>query len=176
MSERGEILARYARAKVREALGGAPASRPDDPWCRELGATFVTLRRRGRLQGCIGTLEPARPIVDDVGHNAIAAATRDPRTRPIGLAEVDAHDVEVSILSPLEPIERADIRPGTDGIVMYVGDQRVTFLPVMWETFPEIGTFLGALMQKAGLPRDYWSDDVRLMRYTVDHTLDPAPR
>ncbi len=176
MSERGEILARYGRAKVREVLGGETAVEPADVWCKEHGATFVTLRRNGRLQGCIGTLEAARPIVEDVGHNAVAAATRDPRTKPIVLREVDAHDLEVSILSTLEPIERAQIRPGTDGVVIYLGERRVTFLPVMWETFPEIEQFLGALMQKAGLPRDFWNDEVRIARYTVDHTLDPAPR
>jgi len=86
MSERGPVLVQWARAKLREAFGGAPAVRPEGAWCSEPGAVFVTLRRRGRLHGCIGSLEATRAIVDDVGNNAVAAATRDPRAVPIDVA------------------------------------------------------------------------------------------
>ena len=173
MSDRGAVLAKFARAKVREALGGERAVRPDAAWCAEPGAVFVTLRRRGRLHGCIGSLEPTRAIVDDVGHNAIAAATRDPRATPIVLDDVDDLDLEVSILSPLEPVELAAVRPGKDGIVMIHRDKRATFLPVMWETFSDVTTFMAALRHKAGFVA---TSEIRLMRYTVEHHFDPAPK
>lgn len=177
MSERGPILVRYARARLREALGGPMAERPSGPWCSELAATFVTLRwPTGQLQGCIGTLEADRPIVEDVGHNAIAAGTRDPRTRPCVLAEVDKLDVELSILSPLEPIGgEHEIRVGTDGIVLLAGARRATFLPVMWERLRDVPTFMAELRHKCGLPRNY-AGEVALMRYTVEKHTDLAPR
>lgn len=176
MTERGNVLVRYARARLREALGGPVAPRPEGTWCDEPRATFVTLRwKTGDLQGCIGSLEPDRPIVDDVAHNVIAAGTRDPRTTPCTLADVDALHVELSILSPLEPIaSEADIRVGIDGVVLVHEFRRATFLPIMWERLPDLPTFMGELRRKAGLPRDF-AGDVQLMRYTVDKFEDRAP-
>ena len=175
MKEIGGVLVKWARARLREHLGDRAASRPAGTWTDEPGATFVTLRwRSGDLQGCIGSLEPDRGIVDDVAHNAIAAGTRDPRTKPCVLRDVDNLHVELSILSPLEPIggER-DIRIGVDGIVLLHEFRRATFLPVMWERLRDLPTFMGELRRKAGLPRDF-AGEVQLMRYTVDKFEDPA--
>ena len=174
--EHGMVLVKYARERLREALGGPPAERPTGAWCDERGATFVTLRwKSGDLQGCIGSLEADRPIVDDVAYNAVAAGTRDPRTTPCKLADVDKLNVELSILSPLEPIaSEADIRIGIDGIVLLQDHRRATFLPVMWERLPTVKMFIQELRHKAGLPRDF-AGQVRLMRYTVEHFEDNAP-
>lgn len=176
LAEHGPQLVRYARAHLREALGGPRAARPTGEWCDELAATFVTLRwKGGDLQGCIGTLEADRPIVDDVAYNAVAAGTRDPRTTPCTLDDIDRLHVELSILSPLEPIaSEADIRVGTDGIVLLHHGRRATFLPIMWERFPTKDVFMGELRRKAGLPRDF-AGDVGLLRYTAAKFEDPAP-
>jgi AmmeMemoRadiSam system protein A len=175
VKQHGDVLVKYARERLREALGGPAAARPSGTWTDEPGATFVTLRwKSGDLQGCIGSLEPDRGIVDDVGHNAIAAGTRDPRTQPCKLADVDHLHVELSILSVLEPIaSEADIRIGIDGIVLIYEFRRATFLPVMWERLKDKKTFMGELRRKAGLPRDF-AGQVQLMRYTVDHFEDRA--
>jgi AmmeMemoRadiSam system protein A len=172
----GDVLVKFARASLREALGGPAAVRPAGAWCEELRATFVTLRwKAGTLQGCIGSLEAERAILDDVAHNAIAAGTRDPRTQPCTLGDVDKLHVELSILSPLEPIaSAADIRIGTDGVVLVHEFRRATFLPIMWERLPDLKAFLGELRRKAGLHRDF-AGEVQLMRYTVDHFEDKAP-
>jgi len=173
----GHELVRYARAHLREALGGSKAAKPTGEWCREPGATFVTLRWKqgGDLQGCIGTLEADRPIVDDVAYNAVAAGTRDPRTKPCTLADIDNLHVELSILSPLEPIAgEADIRVGTDGILLMAHGRRSTFLPVMWERLPTREIFMQELRRKAGLPRDFAGEHT-LLRYTAAKFEDPAP-
>ena len=179
MSEvaQGMLLVRYAREKLREHLGGPLAVKPNGTWCDVQGATFVTLRwPNGQLQGCIGTLEAERSLVDDVASNAIAAGIRDPRTRPCVLADVDKLDVELSILSPLEPIGgEVDIRVGTDGIVLLAAGRRATFLPVMWERLRDIPTFMAELKHKAGLPRTY-AGELQLVRYTVEKHTDPASR
>jgi len=72
--EQATVLARYARDVVREALGGERASAPHGGVFDEPGASFVSLHWvGGRLQGCIGSLEPKRPLADDVAKNARAA-------------------------------------------------------------------------------------------------------
>ncbi len=175
-AEHGEVLVRFARAALLDALGGPRAERPTGEWCSVPAATFVTLRwRSGDLQGCIGTLEADRAIVDDVAYNVVAAGTRDPRTRACTLGDVENLHVDLSILSPLEPIaSAADIRIGTDGIVLFCRGRRATFLPVMWERLPTREIFMAELRHKAGLPRDC-ADEARLMRYTVDKFEDRAP-
>jgi AmmeMemoRadiSam system protein A len=161
-----EVLARFARDHLRHTFGGEAATRPTG--YGEQGAAFVTLRwRDGSLQGCIGSLEAHRPLIDDVAANAIAAATRDRRGRAVSLPDIDALDVEVSILSPLEPIASvADIRRGTDGVVLVRPPHRATFLPVMWARLPELDTFMAALRDKLG------SRENAMYRYTVEHHLD----
>ena len=176
MIEYGPLLVRHARAHLRGVLGGPTAERPTGAWCDTKAATFVTLRwRSGDLQGCIGTLQADRGILDDVEYNAIAAGTRDPRTRPCKLGDIDNLHVELSILSPLEPIgSEDDIRVGTDGIVLHASGRRATFLPVMWERLPTKQIFMAELRHKAGLSRTY-AGEMQLMRYTVDKFEDPAP-
>jgi hypothetical protein len=183
MKTKGPVLTQWARAHLREALGGPPAERPAEPWCAEPAATFVTLRwTDGELQGCIGSLAAVRPIADDVADHVVSAALHDPRSEPIGLGDVDDLDLEVSVLTPLEPIEFTDeasaldaIRAGVDGLVFSAHGRRSTLLPIMWEQLPDKKTFMSALKQKAGLSSKFWSDDVKLWRYTAERYEDPAP-
>jgi AmmeMemoRadiSam system protein A len=67
---------------------------------------FVTLRRKtGELRGCVGSQHAcAATVLDEVLRVAPLAATRDPRFPPVGLAELDGLSIEVSILTPLEPV------------------------------------------------------------------------
>ncbi len=176
----GAELAAWARARLRQALGGPHAERPAGAWSEAPGATFVTLRwPDGRLQGCIGSLVAHAPIASDAAQNAIAAGLRDPRALHLRLGDVDILDLELSILSSTEPIAFDDeaaaiaaIRPGIDGIVFRWHDHSATFLPVMWKELPDVRVFLGELKRKAGLAYDFWDDDVRLERYTVDKHTD----
>lgn len=180
--QRGAELLRWARECLRDALGGPTASPPTAAWTREPGATFVSLHwPDGELQGCIGSLEAHQSLADDVARNAVAAGTRDPRGRWLELDDVDELDIEVSILSPLELLAfgseaeaKALVRPGIDGLLLEARGRRGTLLPVVWESLPEVDEFFDALKRKAGLPADYWSDDVRLWRYTVELHRDRA--
>ena len=86
---------------------------PDHPSLSETGASFVTLNRQGHLRGCIGTLAARRPLRDDVHHNAVAAAFRDPRFPPLSAEEFGDLEIEVSLLS--EP-ERMSFRDETDAL------------------------------------------------------------
>lgn len=173
--ERGEILLAIARAAIARELGREARSPQDAPWLHEPGATFVTLRQGSDLRGCIGSLERRRPLAQDVEANAVAAAFRDPRFRPLQLAELDRTRVELSLLSPLEPIECQDeqqalaqIEPGVHGVTFEYGYHRSTFLPQVWEELPDRHEFIAHLRQKAGLPPDFWDPEVKLARYTVE--------
>ena len=170
----GNILLPLARAAIAAQLGTTHAASDAADWLRETGASFVTLMQQGRLRGCIGTLEAHRTLGEDVKANAVAAAFRDPRFKPLDKHEFDALSVEVSVLSAIESIAFRDeddalaqLRPEIDGVIFEYGHHRSTFLPQVWEDFRDPRVFLGNLKYKAGLPPDFWDPAVKLSRYTV---------
>jgi len=173
-TDRGQTLLAIARGAIAMQLGNLPPSFDESEWLNEPGATFVTLSCTGALRGCIGSLVAQRPLRIDVASNALAAAFSDPRFEPLSVREYHALEVEVSLLSPMQPLTVESenhaltrLRPGVDGVLLEYGRQRGTFLPQVWEQLPEPRAFLAHLKQKAGLPADFWADDVRLSRYTV---------
>jgi AmmeMemoRadiSam system protein A len=174
-TQQGAILLAIARAAISSALGKPMQADESAPWLEAPGATFVTLTQQGELRGCIGSLEAHRPLLADVRANALAAALRDPRFHPLGADELDSTRVEVSLLSPLSPINfsseqdaLAQLRPNVDGIVFECGRYRSTFLPQVWEQLPQPTEFMAHLKHKAGLSPGFWDKDVRLFRYTVN--------
>lgn len=145
------------------------------PELRQKRATFVTLRINGNLRGCIGTCEPLRPMVEDVAHNAAAAAFMDPRFPPMTESELDGLHIHISLLSVPERMAVSSeaellqqVRPGVDGLLLQEGARRGTLLPSVWEALPEPEDFVHQLKLKAGLPADYWSPDVVVYRYTAE--------
>ena len=173
-ADKGATLLKLARSEIAAKLGHEADAPIQASWLAEPGASFVTLTRQGELRGCIGTLEAHRPLGLDVRENAVAAAFRDPRFMPLTLAEFEEIRVEVSLLSPAEPLAvaseadvLANLRPGIDGVVFEYGHYRSTFLPQVWEQLPDPAEFLAHLKRKAGLAADFWADQVRLSRYTV---------
>jgi len=170
----GKLLVSIARASIASEFGLHFSVRDSAEFLHKPGASFVTLKSGGELRGCIGTLTAHRNLVDDVRANACAAAFKDPRFAPLRFDEISSIRVEVSLLSPLEPMSyRSEaealeqIRPGIDGVVLEFGGHKGTFLPQVWEALSEPRRFLGELKRKAGLPADFWDPGVRLSRYTV---------
>ena len=172
--ERGRILVAIARESIEEALGLKVAAAWDHPWLFEPGACFITLMRRGELRGCVGSVRAYRPLYEDVRANARASAFHDTRFPPVEAAECPELSVEVSLLSAPEPVVFSgeaealkSLRPEIDGVIFEHGEHRSTFLPQVWHQLPDPRDFLGQLKLKAGLPRSFWSPEVRLWRYTV---------
>lgn len=176
----GQVLIPLARDVIAEALGAKTLRNPgvaiedSQPWLQEAGATFVTLTQNLQLRGCIGSLQAYRPLLQDIKANAYAAAFRDPRFSPLQAHELDETEVEVSLLSAMQPLQFRDeqhawsqLRAGLDGVVLEFGAHRSTFLPQVWEQLPEVRDFIARLKQKAGLPAAFWHEEVRLYRYTV---------
>ncbi len=139
-------------------------------------ATFVTLEIQKNLRGCIGVLKPIRPLVEDVVENAYSAAFSDRRFPPLTKPELLKLELHISVLSIAEPVNfesEADLikqlRPEIDGLILEEGFKRATFLPSVWESLPTPTQFLRHLKQKAGLSMDYWSNTIKIFRYTVDY-------
>jgi len=175
---RASLLA-LARGSIAHGLGHGRALAVDpgdfEGRLRAPGAAFVTLHEEDRLRGCIGRLEPVQPLVRDVAENAFAAAFRDPRFPPLQRDELGQIRISVSVLTPAEPLACPDeeallasLVPGVDGVILEAGKARGTFLPAVWEDLPDPRDFLRHLKRKAGLPPQYWSDQLQAWRYRTE--------
>lgn len=170
----GAALLARARNAISAEFQLPPQAEPAHPALAEPGSTFVTLTQQGNLRGCIGSLEAWRPLGEDVKSNAKAAAFRDPRFSPLSESELLHTRVEVSLLTPAQPMAFADeadavrqLRHGIDGMIFECHGRRGTFLPQVWESLPDPRQFFAHLKQKAGFAADFWSPEVKLYRYEV---------
>ena len=164
--EEKDALLRLARgtveAWVREGSRPAPA---------DLGVTltervrtnsgvFVTLKKHGRLRGCIGNIPPSKPLFQGVLDNAVSAASRDPRFPPVTPDELDQIEIEVSVLTPPVAVKGPwDVVLGRHGVWIEKEGRSAVYLP---QVAPEQGwtipQTLTHLSQKAGLPPDAWTE------------------
>ncbi|MCL2457996.1 MAG: AmmeMemoRadiSam system protein A [Desulfobulbus sp.] len=165
----GQILVCLARQQIEQHLGMAP-SRPvadeelDQPELRQVRGVFVTLHQRKALRGCIGSLSGVESIVAGVRRQALNAAFHDSRFQPVTAAELDALEVEISVLTVPRPLayENADqllrqLRPEVDGVILEgPGGAGATFLPQVWQQLPAPEQFLGHLCHKAGMAEGAW--------------------
>jgi len=130
------------------------------PKLKEETATFVTLKMRGALRGCIGSLAPVAPLYKSVHENAINASMKDFRFQPVSAAELPGLDVHISILSPIVGIGSLDeFKIGEHGIIIEKHGRRAVYLP---EVAVEQGwtkeETLASLCRKAGLNADAWRE------------------
>ncbi len=178
--DRGPVLLALARASIASAFGETSFADRSAPWLREKGACFVTLKQEGELRGCVGNIEARHPLLEAVTAAARAAAFEDPRFPPLSAGELTSIRIEVSLLSALEPMAALSeaealrqIRPHVDGLVLESGRHRGVFLPQVWSSAPNTQDFLGLLKLKAGLPIDFWSNEIRLYRFQVANCSEP---
>ncbi len=178
-SEHKKLLRQIARRSIEHGLqSGQPLAVNPAEYDAALAAnraTFVTLNKHGQLRGCIGALEPVRPLIEDVAYNAYAAAFKDTRFSPLQADELPELDIHISVLGKPEPMQfdseqdlLEQLRPGVDGLILEERGRRATFLPSVWESLNNPQAFLQHLKMKAGLPADYWSNSIRVQRYQVE--------
>ena len=144
---------------------------------RENGACFVTLKKNGKLRGCIGTPKAYRSLVDDIAENAYQAAFADPRFPKLTSEERYVIEISLSILSPQKKMTfkdedelMAQLRPGTDGLIIEDGNMRALFLPSVWSQLPNHNAFLKRLKTKAGMSPNYWSNNMRAWQFIAAET------
>ncbi len=167
-------LVRLARAAAAAAVEGrslSPAAGNAAPGTPVYGA-FVTLTDAGRLRGCIGTLGRTMPASEAVSSAAAQAATADPRFPPVRPEELPRLGLEVSLLTPLAPVDPGTlpgaIVTGRDGLVVEEGPFRGLLLPqVATEHGLDAEAFLDATCRKAGLPPGCWRRGARVYRFSA---------
>jgi len=125
----------------------------------ESTGAFVTLRKRGRLRGCIGQIGTGHALAEVVVYSAQSAALKDPRFDPVQTEEVAEIEIEISVLSALEEIAPERIEAGKHGLMVSRGWQRGLLLPqVAAEMRWSAMRLLEETCVKAGLERGAWRE------------------
>jgi AmmeMemoRadiSam system protein A len=108
-------------------------------------------------------MEAYQSLAEDVQEHAVAAALNDYRFYTVEAGEVDRLEIEISRLTPPQPLPYEDpqdliarLRPGIDGVLIRDGLRRATFLPQVWEKLPQPEDFLDHLCLKMGAPGNLW--------------------
>ncbi len=158
----------WAVASAREVVEtvvehGSPPALPDtvDRVFEIDRGVFVTLRKNGDLRGCIGRPTPDQPAIEAIRGAAVDAATNDPRFPAVTPDELGSITVEVSVLTPpepLDPVEPEAVTVGEDGLIVQRGGQTGLLLPQVpvdqgWDS----KRFLAETCRKAGLGPDCWA-------------------
>lgn len=181
----GVTLLRLARHAIEASFDDRPVIVPSDAWLQAPGAAFVSLhRRRDRaLRGCVGTIEARQALGDAVVTAAVGAAFRDTRFAPLAAAELSLVRLDISVLSPLEPLPVAGesdalvkLERARPGVVLQSGWRRSVLLPKVWESIEDAREFLRALKLKAGLPAAFWSETIELSVFTCEEFAEPDDR
>jgi AmmeMemoRadiSam system protein A len=179
-AEERACLLQLARQALSAGVNGQPmpqlAFNEFTARLREEGTAFVTLTYEGELRGCVGALEPYQPLAIDVCQHAIDAALHDFRFEPVQPAELEKIEIEISVLTPLQPLAYEDsqdllkqLRPGVDGVVLIDGPRRATFLPQVWDKINDARIFLSQLCLKMGAYPDLWErKKVEVYTYQVE--------
>jgi len=162
-------IVRLARVTVEQYVRHQTVPDPphlSDPDLPLRAGVFVTLHRDGELRGCIGTIGPTHPsVAAEVIHNAVQAATADPRFPPVAEYELDDLDIKVDVLHPAERVDSlADLDPRTYGVITTSGWKRGLLLPDL-EGVDTPQQQVGIAMRKAGIGQ---GESVSLERFKVD--------
>jgi AmmeMemoRadiSam system protein A/AmmeMemoRadiSam system protein B len=141
-----------------------PLDLPEELASQKAGV-FVSIKKDGRLRGCIGTIEPAQGcIADEIIRNAISAGTEDPRFEPVKGSELDSLIYSVDVLKSPEPVASiTELDAKRYGVIVSKGRRRGLLLPNLeGVTRPE--QQIEIALQKAGIPA---GSDYQLERFEV---------
>ena len=173
LSEAGRRAAlQLARTAVVEAVSHRqpPSGFPREGIFAERRSVFVTLHVGKCLQGCIGVIEANEPLGEAIVRCAASAALEDPRFAPMRTDQLGELSIEISLLSPLEPIVPESIEIGHHGLLVRLRAQRGLLLPqVAIEHRLTRQQFVEETCRKAGLPREAWRDpEAHLFGFTCE--------
>lgn len=136
-----------------------------DPSLPDRAGVFVSLHLDDRLRGCIGTTAPTQPsLAAEVIHNAIQAATADPRFPEVTPDEIPHLDVKVDVLHPPEGCSFEDLDPEQYGVIVSCGWRRGLLLPDL-EGVESAAEQVDIARRKASISRD---EACSLERFRVD--------
>lgn len=135
------------------------------PEMKEKAGVFVCLKIDGELRGCIGTFMPCfGSVAEEVIHNAISAATQDPRFRPVSGDDLPSLHYSVDLLSPPEKIRGIeDLDPKKYGVIVVRGGMKGLLLPNL-EGVDTVQEQLRIARMKAGIDP---VEEVEIYRFEV---------
>jgi AmmeMemoRadiSam system protein A len=134
---------------------------------------FVTISIDGNLRGCIGNIEPTKPLYQSVIDNAISSAFQDPRFPELDSSELDLIHIEISILTIPEKVKYSSFQdlknkldPLVHGVILDKGFHSSTFLPQVWEQLSDKDEFLKQLCFKGGMnPSSFDDSSIKVSTY-----------
>ena len=168
--EERDLLLRLAHDSILSNLEHREISfEPPSPHLAESRGAFASLYLNGELRGCVGYIFPAHSLYRTVAEVAQAAAFEDTRFCPVTINDADNLEIELSILSPPQPIEPESIEVGRHGLLIGMGGFRGLLLPqVAVEHHWDRITFLQQTCRKAGLPPDAWQKGAKIEAFTAE--------
>ncbi|MDH4266900.1 MAG: AmmeMemoRadiSam system protein A [Deltaproteobacteria bacterium] len=172
-TEEKHSLRQIAQATIEARLKGERFQRGDilTETLKEKRGAFVSLHSHGQLRGCIGHIQPNRPLHQIIEEMALAAAFEDPRFSPLTLKELQHLELEISVLTPLQRIRDVqEIEVGKHGLYIKKGFCSGLLLPqVATEYKWDRVAFLEETCRKAGLPRNAWKEkDAEIYLFSAD--------
>ncbi len=181
--EQMKLLVNIARQAITDYFNGVnqpPALDQFDDELTQAGACFVTLEVNHQLQGCLGSIVPHMPLIEDVYSKARSAAYQDHRFSPLQESQTKQLTLEVSVLSPLQRVEfkyEEELQDYLDdnrvGVILSDSGHRAVFLPQVWEQLPHPKQFLRHLKIKGGWPETYWSASMKVDLFSVTCAKEP---
>src|SRR6266700_7809407 len=165
-----KVLLHLAHEAILSALEGReiPLDPPTDHFAEPRGA-FTSLYLQGELRGCVGYVLPVSPVYRAVADTARAAAFEDTRFYAVTLLEARDLEIQLSILSPPQPISAESIEIGRHGLLITMAGRRGLLLPqVPTEHHWDRTTFLEQTCRKAGLPLDAWQKGATIEAFTAE--------
>jgi AmmeMemoRadiSam system protein A len=167
-----QSLLELARRAVAEAVSSQKPAGPISPGgvFAEKRGVFVTLHARGRLRGCIGVIEACEPLGESITRCAVSAAFEDPRFSPVSAEELGELQIELSLLSPPEPILPRNIEIGKHGLLISQAAKRGLLLPqVAVQHKLSREQFLEETCRKAGLAAHAWQEpETQILGFTCE--------
>ncbi len=145
---------------------------------KQQAASFVTLRESNVMRGCIGSVHPHLPLVQDVANHTFASAFQDKRFAPINHIEEPVVHISISLVSQLIALDSANMRQSIEfieknqcGVVLSHADKQATYLPEVWQQVANGHEFVTRLKSELGLASDEWNDEIQIHCYQVQ-TID----
>lgn len=174
-SQVSDSILGLARSAILDNLG----SPHEEPGAESLpsilenkGASYVRLTIDGQLRGENGSPHCEHRLPQSIRQSAYRAAFSDSRFQPIKPDELDRLDVEVSLVTPLEPISANSVTelgdciiPAIDGLHVVTEYGEFSLFPSYWASHSNTRMFITQLLRKAHIDPREWHDDYEWYKF-----------